>query len=40
LSPWAQASATASGLPNVDFEQFRSDVNDALAQDFMLGDDR
>jgi hypothetical protein len=38
--PWAQASATASGLPNVDFEQFRSDVDDAVAQDFLLGDDR
>ena len=38
--PWAQASATASGLPSVDFEQFRSDVDDAVAQDFLLGDDR
>ena len=38
--PWAQASAAASELPNVDFEQFRSDVDDAVAQDFLLGDDR
>jgi hypothetical protein len=35
--PWAQANATASGLPNVDFEQFRSDVDDDVAQDFLLG---
>ena len=38
--PWAQASATASGLPKVDFAQFRADVDDAVAQDFLLGDDR
>lgn len=38
--PWAQACATASRLPKVDFEQFRSDVDDAVIQEFLLGDDR
>lgn len=40
LVPWAQARATAGGLPKVDYEQFRSDVDDAVAQDFLLGDER
>ena len=38
--PWAQACAAASKLPKVDYEQFRSDIDDVIAQDFLLGDDR
>lgn len=38
--PWEQACATASSLPKVDYEQFRSDIDDAVVQDVLLGDDR
>jgi hypothetical protein len=38
--PWAQACATATRLPKVDYAQFRSDVDDAVAQEFLLGDGR
>lgn len=37
---WTQACAAASRLPEVDYEQFRSDVDDVVAQDFLLGDER
>lgn len=38
--PWEQACATASSLPKVDYERFRSDIDDAVVQDVLLGDDR
>lgn len=38
--PWEQACTTASKLPKVDYERFRPDVDDAVAQDFLMGDDR
>jgi hypothetical protein len=38
--PWAQAHDTASRLPKVDYERFRSDIDDIVAQDFLLGNDR
>lgn len=37
---WEHASATAGALPTVDYDQFRSDVDEAVVQDFLLGDDQ
>lgn len=36
--PWEQACAEASRLPRIDYERFRSEVDAAVDQDFLLGD--
>ena len=38
--PWQRASAAASTLPTVDYDRFRSDIDEIVVQDFLLGDDQ
>jgi hypothetical protein len=38
--PWHELRRTAAKLPAIDYTEFRADVDAAISQEALLGDDR